>query len=226
MENDQDNPKSSGVCERILHAFSVHPARTKIRQQDPTPASHASNPTLPLHNHVGKPVDIHIKAAAPEHPNSAEADKIPNKFDYSTPQHPANEKGKGKSAAAAPPPHLAIQNSNSTPLTKVASGLQEKPKLKKRQMAAAEVEEKHHVQNHDINNTFSDYIKRAKLKIRTVSNVGGGKNQASLQDDAHGHTKKKDSAKDHFSEYIHRAKMKLRTTSSFGHGKTISFKRE
>lgn len=225
MENDQDTPKSSGMCEKIRHAFSVHPARTKIRQQDPTPASHASNPSLPQHNHVGKPVDIHVKAAAPEHPNSAEADKIPIKFEHSSLQHPANEKGKGKSASAAAAPHLPIQSSNSTPLKKVASGMQEKPKLKK-QMAAAEVEEKHHVQNHDINNTFSDYIKRAKMKIRTVSNVGGGKNHASLQDDAHDHTKKKDTAKDHFSEYIHRAKMKLRTTSSIGHGKIVSFKRE
>ncbi|KAI3423203.1 uncharacterized protein J3R85_011159 [Psidium guajava] len=70
----------------------------------------------------------------------------------------------------------------------------------------------------DIEQGFSDYIKRTWLKIRSVSNVGGGKN----------HSPAKDTRHDHFGDYIARAKKKLRTTSSIvdrGGGRSSSSKR-
>ena len=64
--------------------------------------------------------------------------------------------------------------------------------------------------------TFSEYIHRAKMKIRTMSNIGHGKN-ASKEDVVHDHdTKQENNAKDGFSDYINRAKMKIRKTSSVG----------
>ncbi|CAL9023796.1 unnamed protein product [Prunus brigantina] len=71
----------------------------------------------------------------------------------------------------------------------------------------------------DINDTFSEYIKQAKIKIRTMSS----NNISESDDDA----KKKESVKDHFSDYIHRAKNKFKSTpSNLGAGKSASFKRE
>ncbi|KAI5316034.1 hypothetical protein L3X38_045210 [Prunus dulcis] len=71
----------------------------------------------------------------------------------------------------------------------------------------------------DINDTFSEYINQAKIKIRTMSS----NNISESDDDA----KKKESVKDHFSDYIHRAKNKFKSTpSNLGAGKSASFKRE
>ncbi|KAF3436341.1 hypothetical protein FNV43_RR23433 [Rhamnella rubrinervis] len=74
-----------------------------------------------------------------------------------------------------------------------------------------------------LNDTFSDYINRAKIKIRTVSDVKDKSSSLGL-DGVHD-TNKREGLKDHFSDYIHRAKNKMRSTS-FGTGKSTSFKRE
>ncbi|KAM7258573.1 hypothetical protein ACFE04_014314 [Oxalis oulophora] len=59
-----------------------------------------------------------------------------------------------------------------------------------------------------IEDRFTDYINRAKLKIRTMSINDEKKNE-----------------RDRFSEYIDRSKVKLRSTSSIGgHGRRYSFK--
>ncbi|PRQ41774.1 hypothetical protein RchiOBHm_Chr3g0450401 [Rosa chinensis] len=59
---------------------------------------------------------------------------------------------------------------------------------------------------------FSDYISRAKVKIRTMTmNVGGGNKQNasnSKEDDQH-----EDHTKDAFSDYIKRVKIKIRQTT-------------
>ncbi|KAG5254046.1 hypothetical protein IMY05_001G0170900 [Salix suchowensis] len=55
-----------------------------------------------------------------------------------------------------------------------------------------------------IEDRFTEYINRTKLKIkRTLSNAGHEKEHAS-------------SGEDKFTDYINRAKVKLRTTSSIG----------
>lgn len=77
----------------------------------------------------------------------------------------------------------------------------------------------------DINNAFSDYINRSRIKIRAVSNVGGGEETVSGVDNVN-HTEKEDDAEDEFSSYINRAKIRIRKTSSIGSRNMISFKRE
>lgn len=66
--------------------------------------------------------------------------------------------------------------------------------------------------------TFSEYIHRAKKKIRTMSHVGTMKNDSEVVVEPHVHdTKKEGESRDTFSDYINRAKMKIRkTTSSIG----------
>nr|KYP70669.1 hypothetical protein KK1_009897 [Cajanus cajan] len=64
----------------------------------------------------------------------------------------------------------------------------------------------------DINDTFTEYIERARYRIRTVSNVGRGQNY----DEANGGNNKMENQKDH-------AKKKIGSTSNAG--KTNSLKR-
>ncbi|ONI04883.1 hypothetical protein PRUPE_6G345800 [Prunus persica] len=75
------------------------------------------------------------------------------------------------------------------------------------------------------NDAFSDYISRAKIRIRAMSNVGMGMTASRSREDGYD-TKKEDNGKDTFSDYINRAKMRIRKTSSIGSRKLISFKRE
>ncbi|KAK4775326.1 hypothetical protein SAY86_010261 [Trapa natans] len=65
-----------------------------------------------------------------------------------------------------------------------------------------------------VENQFSDYIKRAKAKFRTFSNVSGGKKER--KDSAGGKTD------EHFTSFIDKTKKKLRTTSSIGSGEKRS----
>ncbi|KAF4348855.1 hypothetical protein G4B88_005172 [Cannabis sativa] len=67
------------------------------------------------------------------------------------------------------------------------------------------------------NDTFSNYIHRAKMKFRAGSNLGNEKkaSEASGEYHIHGdHAKKDNSAKDGFSEYINRVKLKIRKTTT------------
>ncbi|PON46092.1 hypothetical protein PanWU01x14_254060 [Parasponia andersonii] len=76
----------------------------------------------------------------------------------------------------------------------------------------------------DINEAFSDYINRAKFKIRAMSNVGGGDHRetTSNEDEVYDAEKKAD-ANDVFVDYINRAKLKISKTSSIGSKRMISF---
>ncbi|WVZ06260.1 hypothetical protein V8G54_019606 [Vigna mungo] len=73
----------------------------------------------------------------------------------------------------------------------------------------------------DINDTFSEYIERAKYRIRSVSNVGRGQSKSAPVEHS-GNTNRLESNKEHLSDFIQHAK-KMRTTSSVG--KTGSLKR-
>lgn len=65
----------------------------------------------------------------------------------------------------------------------------------------------------DINDRVSDYISRAKIRIRTMSLIGGGKDK--VEEESAPSTK-------HFTDYIRRTKCKLRSrTSSISDGKSI-----
>lgn len=73
----------------------------------------------------------------------------------------------------------------------------------------------------NINDAFSDYINRAKIKIRTTTNNIDGEKSGALQEGKVGDHKKKenDGSRDIFSDYINRAKVKIRKTSSIGSSK-------
>lgn len=75
------------------------------------------------------------------------------------------------------------------------------------------------------NDAFLDYITRAKIRIRAMSNAGIEKIASRSAEDVYD-AKKEDSTKDTFSVYINRVKMKIRKTSSIGSRKIISFKRD
>ncbi|GMN25603.1 hypothetical protein TIFTF001_000998 [Ficus carica] len=82
----------------------------------------------------------------------------------------------------------------------------------------------------DVNETFSDYISRTKIKIRAMSNIGsdGGEIVYPKEADAvydYYDAEKKADANDMFSDYINRAKLKIRRTSSLGSKKAISFRK-
>lgn len=71
---------------------------------------------------------------------------------------------------------------------------------------------------------FSDYISRAKVKIRTLTmNVGGGNSQNASysKEDEQNDTKHEDHTKDAFSDYIKRVKFKIRKTTSIAGRKSF-----
>lgn len=71
---------------------------------------------------------------------------------------------------------------------------------------------------------FSDYISRAKVKIRTMTmNVGGGnkQNASYSKEDEQNDTKHEDHTKDGFSDYIKRVKFKFRKTTSISGSKSF-----
>lgn len=239
MKENQNGPKSVGICEKILGSFTVFTVfrktrRMSSRQQVPKSVSPAPNP---------KTVETQTKLPVPEQPKSLQGFKrlesieVPIEFDYSS-LHSASVRSK-----PATTPHFPIQNTSTTP---DFISLQEKPKLemqnngqgdkaasedhKEKQKPKLESPEKalsgEGQPALDINDMSSDYIKRAKMKIiRTGSDIEGGKNATGLDDDPQD-TKKRENTKDLFSEFINRAKVRIRTTPSMKSGRIISFKRD
>ncbi|XP_041022601.1 uncharacterized protein LOC121263644 isoform X2 [Juglans microcarpa x Juglans regia] len=221
MEENQNGPKSVGIRQKILSAFThVFPVFRKVRrstssrEQVPKPASSPSpNP---------KNNEIQTKPPAPEHPKSLqgfqhlEHIEVPVEFDHSSLHSPDVR------AKPATVPHFPIQGD------KAASGDEEKqkPKLEAPEKTLADEVNP----GLDINDRSFYYIKHAKMKIiRTGSKVGGRKKATSgLQDDDAQDTKKRDQgAKDDlFSEYINGAKTRIRTTPSMKSGRIVSFNRK
>ncbi|GAU31545.1 hypothetical protein TSUD_333210 [Trifolium subterraneum] len=69
----------------------------------------------------------------------------------------------------------------------------------------------------DINDTFDEYINRAKNRIRTVSNVGKGQNNHDLDEsNSFSGVNRMENLNDHFSDFIVQAKKRIRTTSNIG----------
>ncbi|KAJ1433032.1 hypothetical protein SESBI_06248 [Sesbania bispinosa] len=79
----------------------------------------------------------------------------------------------------------------------------------------------------DNDDTFTDFIRRSKYKIRTItmskSNVGWEQSHPAPAPAIDEGSNSKENQKDQFSEFIQLAKKKLRTTSSIGNNS--SFKR-
>ncbi|XP_010524006.1 PREDICTED: uncharacterized protein LOC104802223 [Tarenaya hassleriana] len=73
-----------------------------------------------------------------------------------------------------------------------------------------------------VDERFNEYIKRAKLRIRAMTNLGDIMDADASETDTETHvpvvSASKDSGRDQFAEYIEKAKMKLQATSSLGNG--------
>lgn len=100
---------------------------------------------------------------------------------------------------------------------------------KGKKLKAQEFDDYQQYEKKDANYIFSEYIKRAREKLRTVSNIGKGQSKPSSDEAYYNYgnnfheMKKKDDHRDQISDFIHLAKKKIRTTSSVG--KTSSLKR-
>ncbi|KAJ6401157.1 hypothetical protein OIU84_016549 [Salix udensis] len=174
--------------------------RISSRPQDPNPTSRAPNspppPPPPPPPRSKKIIDIQPQTYSPKTkrngtPRDREAaETVPVNYDFSSQSIPAN--GKSKPATPLPP----IPNT-----TQVAN----RPKFESPQRN--ELEEGSDKQGTHIEERFADYINRARIKIRSLSNAGHEKQHASAGP-----------GKDKFTDYINRAKVKLRTTSSIGGG--------
>ncbi|KAJ4826851.1 hypothetical protein Tsubulata_047393 [Turnera subulata] len=190
----------------MYRAVTVCPALQAIRRISPgsKPASPAKNPSPPTH--PGK-TTIHIQpnqdslkhhkssdGTKTHHtPNSREAPAmIPISFDYSI-HSPLKKEPQSAS------PHLSSQQNGqvtprgkpkATPTTNnlgVHNPGQGTKVVTEQKKSGMHIEER-----------FTDYIHRAKIKIRTTSNVGD---------------KKKYSGNERFTDYIRRAGAKIRTTT-------------
>lgn len=115
------------------------------------------------------------------------------------------------SVSSNPSYHNHNYNGNPDPITKI----------KPTHVSTTRKESKKTGLDHD--EAFSDYINRAKIKIRTTSNVSG--EEIASEVDGIDYAEKQEDI-DEFSDYINRAKFKIRRTSSIGSKKLISFKRE
>ncbi|KAF9665882.1 hypothetical protein SADUNF_Sadunf16G0171100 [Salix dunnii] len=226
--NSSSCPKD--MCEKIYRAVTVSPAfqairRVSTRPQDPSPARPSPDSSQPPPRSK-KIVDIQSQTCSPKrHRKSAEdakshdtlrnreaAEMVPVNFDFSSQDVAAN----GKSKLATTPLPSIPKN------TQVASSVE--PEAKASSMVVLQspsqgnkannpkVEAPQHEKLEEGNNKpgmhiedrFTEYINRTKLKIkRTLSNAG--------HENQHG-----SSGEDKFTDYINRAKIKLRTTSSIG----------
>ncbi|KAG6736162.1 hypothetical protein POTOM_061113 [Populus tomentosa] len=231
--NSNSCPKA--VYEKIYKAVTVSPAfqairRISSRPGDPRPDSPAPNssppPPPPLSEKIidnqpqTNPPKKHRKSAesAKRHDtprNREAAETVPVNFDFQSQSIPAN----GKSNPTTPHPPIPKT-------TRVASRVIE-PEAKTSSMAVVQspsqgnkanhpelettqhnkVEEGNDKRGMHIEDRFTDYIKRARIKMRTFSNAGHEKQHANPE-------------KEKFTDYINRAKVKLRSTSSVGGGKS------
>ena len=103
----------------------------------------------------------------------------------------------------------------------------DKPKVERQQQGLGVYSEQHGKKSLDNDDTFTEYIRRAKQRIRTVSNIGREHSNpapaAAPEYVDNGTNNKEENQSDQFSEFIQLAKKKLKTTSRVG--KNGSFKR-
>ncbi|KAK7285402.1 hypothetical protein RJT34_20172 [Clitoria ternatea] len=232
---EKKTTSSSSICWKIRKAFAINPAfkvihRIKHYYQEPSPRplnTLSNSPSLPPPQyHPSQNLKTNNKIQQGE-------GVIPIKFDYSTPSSTLHgqvskvaspqvgriSETKGKVDTKVEPQPFYFQGSKAG----VFKG--EKNDPLKEQHGVGMLQEQQGKKTLDINDTFSEYIQRAKCRIRTVSNIGGGQSN-SVSNEAKGssgNNNRMENQRDHFSDFIQHAKKKIRTTSSLG--KTTSLKR-
>lgn len=227
MENNTTS--RSSICWKIRQALATNPAfrvihhRIKHYYQEPRPATaHSNSPSLT----PNLPQNM-MKAK-----NTKGEGEIPIKFDNSIPisiprVHVQVSKVAspqvGISAKIEPEPepwHVQgsrvglFKDEHNNGKDTITGPLKEQHGLGMQQGKKTVV---------DINDTFTEYIERARHRIRTVSNVGRGQSH-SAPDEASGKNNKMENHRDQFSDFIQHSKKKMRTTTS-NVGKTSTLKR-
>ncbi|MED6121444.1 hypothetical protein PIB30_030163 [Stylosanthes scabra] len=222
MDKNNTSNSNPSVCNKIRQAIASNPAiriinRMSSYNQEPKHAKlgsiSTSSPSLssssssPSPNST--PIQIRTKPHIPqqqeEKGNHKEASPrtIPIKFDHSTPKssppfvatklQSATNKGHGQEHDHFHHHHQHHHH----------DGMHQEQQGKKSMM--------------NIDETFNEYIQRAKKKIRTMSNIGRGHNNATSEDQESqgggGANEKDHQHRDQFSEFINRAKKKIRTTT-------------
>ncbi|XP_009356732.2 uncharacterized protein LOC103947545 [Pyrus x bretschneideri] len=207
---------SQGVCQKIFSAITVSPAFRTVRRathfpQEPTAAS-AARSTYPPQPQPKKsaesaPVVVRIPITS---------EKIVGKCC----DDQANSKVAAKIEPKKPPTHHGLVHKYKEELAKATHSKVEEDKHEA-QAQARNIEGKKQG-GLDINDKFSEYINRAKIKIRSMSSK-----KIAESDEVDYDGKKRETENDHFSDYIQRAKNKFRSMpSNLGGRKNASFKRE
>ncbi|KAG2697188.1 hypothetical protein I3843_07G093600 [Carya illinoinensis] len=163
-DNHNSSPKSVKVCEKILSAVTSSPVyrtlhRISSRQEHPTAASPAPNPSKLIHTPSTTATTIDIPITTPtshEHPKSSkgsqhlDAVKVPIEFDFSSPPK-LNVEGK----PATPKPNDEDRFSEFITITKMKmlNGIDDDDQDKKKEKI----------------DTDQEYIDRTKMKIRATT---------------------------------------------------------
>ncbi|CAL5208976.1 unnamed protein product [Lathyrus oleraceus] len=191
MENNNSSSNSS-VCTKIRHVFASNPALQAIQRISSINQEHKQIPNGS--NYPSSNPKTSIVQTKPHHKSQTETSSEPIhiKFDYSTPTY----KEKGHSSAVS-----TVGNSEHVPKKAVTHNGNQQGK-----------------ESVDINDTFKEFIQRAKKKIRTMSTIGRGQNNPTAEPDHeihHGTTTagKNESHEDHFQDFIHRVGKKIRATT-------------
>lgn len=224
MEKNGNNPAaaasdSDGVCQKIFSAITVSPAFRTVRRathfpQEPTAASAARSmyppQPQPKKSAESAPVVIRIPIT------SEKTEKTVGKGCGDQ----ANSKVTAKIEPEKRPTHHGLVHKYKEELAKATHSKVEEDKHEA-QAQARNIEGKRQGRL-DINDKFSEYINRAKIKMRTMSSK-----KIAESDDGDYDRKERERGNDHFSDYIQRAKNKFRSTpSNLGGRKNASFKRE
>ncbi|MED6138235.1 hypothetical protein PIB30_072322 [Stylosanthes scabra] len=225
MDKNNTSNSNPSVCNKIRQAIASNPAIRIINRI-------SSYNQEPKHAKLGS-----ISTSSPS--SSQSSSPSPNKTPIQIRTKPhilqqQHEKGNHKEAS---PRTIPIKSDHSTPKSSppfVATNLQS---------ATQEYDHFHHHNHHhhhgmhqdqqgkksmmNIDETFSEYIQRAKKKIRTMSNIGRGHNNTSEDHEFHGGgsgggaNEKDHQHRDQFSEFINRAKKKIRTTTIVGKSNSL-----
>ncbi|CAJ1906445.1 unnamed protein product [Sphenostylis stenocarpa] len=188
MENNSNS--RSSICWKIRQALTTNPAfkaihRIKYYYREPrTVTTHANSPSLPPSTHF--PQNMKAK-------NTQAEGTIPIKFDDSIPiSTPMVSK------VASPQVGVSKGENN---------GKDSTGPLKEQHGVGMQQGKK----TLDINDIFSEYIERARYRIKTVSNVGRGQSNFAPVE-ASGNNNRMENHKDHFSDNA----KKMPNTSSVG----------
>ncbi|XP_052113926.1 uncharacterized protein LOC127745006 [Arachis duranensis] len=236
MDKNNTSNSNPSVCNKIRQAIASNPAiriinRISSYNQEPkhaklgsistsSPSSSPSSSSSPSPNN-NTPIQIQTKPHIPqqqEKGNHKEASPrtIPIKFEYST---PPKENIHGQAPKSSPP--FAATNLQSA--TNKDHG-QEHHHHHHHRHDGMHQEQQGKKSMMNIDETFNEYIQRAKKKIRTMSNIGRGHNSIAEDHESHGGgTNEKDhhQHRDQFSEFINRAKKKIRTTTIVGKSSSL-----